>query len=41
MCLFLIRIRIRTKIDLLLQGPDWEFQTKLPDWADENWVPPN
>jgi len=23
------------------KGPDWEFQTKLPDWADENWVPPN
>ena len=23
------------------QGPDWDFQTKLPDWADENWMPPN
>ena len=23
------------------QGPEWEFQTKLPDWAEENWVPPN
>ena len=26
---------------IFFQGPDWEFQTKLPDWADENWVPPN
>ena len=25
----------------LFQGPDWDFQTKLPDWADENWMPPN
>jgi len=23
------------------KGPDWDFQTKLPEWADENWMPPN
>jgi len=23
------------------KGPEWEFQTKLPEWAEENWVPPN
>jgi len=23
------------------KGPEWEFQTKLPDWAEENWVHPH
>lgn len=23
------------------KGPDWQFQTKLPDWAEENWIAPS
>ena len=23
------------------QGPDWQFQTQLPDWAEENWSASN
>lgn len=22
----------------LLQGPGWEYETELPDWADVDWV---
>ncbi|XP_040568039.1 pseudouridylate synthase RPUSD2 isoform X3 [Lepeophtheirus salmonis] len=23
------------------KGPDWQFQTQLPDWAEENWAGPS
>lgn len=25
---------------LFLQGPGWEFETELPDWARVDWVEP-
>ena len=24
----------------VFQGPDWQFQTRLPSWADPSWVQP-
>ncbi len=25
----------------IFQGPDWQFQTRMPDWAEENWSGPH
>lgn len=22
----------------MLQGPDWEYETELPDWARNDWT---
>ena len=24
----------------IVQGPDWQFQTRLPPWAEPNWEQP-
>lgn len=30
--------RLSVIVVFCLQGPGWEYETELPDWADVNWV---
>ena len=41
------RYKVRTEVVILLadccavQGPDWQFETRLPSWAEEAWQQPS
>lgn len=36
-----ILIKKILRIFFCLQGPGWEFETELPEWAKVDWVEPD